>query len=89
MFIVVSLYLLLYCCGIVLIVYTLGSYDQTNSTKSVIDDRRRAHKQLDWFSCSNVTAKPQSMYGQFLDKNGFKPFFMLLGTKRGPFKLFF
>ena len=26
--------------------------------------------------------KPQNIYGQFSDKNGFEPFFMLFGTKR-------
>ena len=29
------------------------------------------------------------MKGQFSDENGFKHFFMLFGTKRGPFLIFF
>ena len=33
--------------------------------------------------------KPQNIYGQFSDKNGFEPFFMLFGTKRGLFELIF
>ena len=33
--------------------------------------------------------KPQNMYGQFSDKNGFEPSFMLFGTKRGLFELIF
>ena len=33
--------------------------------------------------------KPQNIYGQFSDKNGFGPFFMLFGTKEGTFEFIF